>query len=157
MYLIILLALILNILLYYLFIGVLTNCVNIVPACPKITTPQYLLYLRMQTKYLSACYAFYHLDNLLGRLNRNSLNQKMNVILITAYFHKLYFIPLTDLKTYLPQGYRYIFTQYLSPVFNRTCNMIQQQRFIMLLYDVFAHIPKVQISTPQQAARNFFD
>ena len=54
-------SLVLNIFSYYIFIHVLSNCIDIISACPKFPSPQKLLFFWVKTKNFSRSYTFYYI------------------------------------------------------------------------------------------------
>lgn len=72
------------------------------------------------------------------------------MIPICADLQKLYLVSLTDLQTDLLQSGINLLTEYHSPVFGRTYDVIQQDRDVVALVDDFTH----PLSLAQQAAGN---
>lgn len=77
-----------------IFISMTTNGTNIKAFCPKFSSPKFRLNFWMELEDLLGCYAFHYLNNLRWIHRRNTLYQKMNMILIRAYFNENYLIPV---------------------------------------------------------------
>src|SRR5690554_288720 len=106
------------------FISMPPNCINIKPFRPKLASPQFTLNFRMFLENLLCRYTFYY-TNYFGRaFNRNTLNQKMNVVFISTYLYKNYIVSLRNFYTNFFQTQINRFTKNNSPIFCRTHKMI---------------------------------
>src|SRR5436190_15274536 len=85
------------------FISKLTHRIGKISISPKFTSPQLLLYLRIPLKNFLRRDTFYHHYYLCYTIRWNRLNQKMNMVFIRSYLDKLYFVPLTNFYTHIPQ------------------------------------------------------
>lgn len=151
-------ALVLEVLLDYLLIGVLPYGIHVVAARPELAAPEHLFDLRVQTENFSRRNALYRPDYFLRGVHRNTLYQKMDMVPVQAYFQKMNLVPLLDLKTDFLEGLRNGIAQYFSPIFDRANKMIQKQAFVMVLVDMLAHNHKYRnIITrhPRQAVGEF--
>src|SRR5680860_242752 len=92
-----------NIGLYAIFISMTTDRSNIKPFCPKLTSPKILFHLWMKFENLLCCNAFYRLNYPCWTLHWNTLNQKMNVVIICTNLNKRNFKTLGNLKAYFFQ------------------------------------------------------
>ncbi len=84
-------------------------------------------------------------------------------IAIQTNLQKVNFIPLFYPKTNLLESYGYFFTQYFSPIFDRTNKVIQKQAFVMTPVNMFAAprrliLTNVNILTqhPRQSLGEFY-
>ncbi len=115
-----------NICLYAIFISMTTNRINIKTFCPKLTTPKFLLDFRMNFENLLCCNTFYRLNYPSWALHWNTLNQKMNVVIICTNFNKRNLKTLGNFKANYFQTLVNRFIEYNSAIFCRTHKMIQQ-------------------------------
>jgi len=74
--------------LYAIFISMTTYSINIKPFCPKLSSPEFLLNLWMKFENLLCCNAFYRLDYPCWTLHWNTLNQKMDMVIICTNLTK---------------------------------------------------------------------
>ena len=112
--------------LYAIFISMTTNSINIKSFCPKLTSPKFLFYFWMKFKNLFCRNALYSLNYPCWTLHGNTLNQKMNVIIICANLNKQNFKTLGNLKANFFQTFVNRYVENNSTVFCRTDKMIQQ-------------------------------
>ncbi len=145
-------TLFMDILLNYTFIRILTNRVNIIPITPKLTAPKLMLHFWMQPKQFSCRNTFYYLSYLFRGHHWNTLNQKVNVILIRANLNKIYFKPFFNVFAHFNQTLFHFLCQNASPIFYRTNQMIQQQTFVMTLINMFAHNTNLMQNTNSHPA-----
>lgn len=136
-----------------LLIAKLPNRVDEISLRPKLPTPKGLLYRRYAHEDLSGRYTLNRLNYLLRAIHRNSLNQKMNVILIRPDFQKPYLVTLRYLHAYVPQLFIYLFRKHHPPIFRWTYQMIQQNRYIMTLMNIFAHIKNISYKSIRSKLR----
>src|SRR5436190_17445264 len=129
---------------YVFFDGILiplhSYCIHIKPFRPKLSSPQFLLYFWMFLKYLSCNYTFYRLNYSRWTFHRNTLYQKMNMVCISPYFNKYNFISLRYFNTNCLQSPINRITENNLAVFGGTYIMIKQNRYIMTLMNIIAHI-----------------
>ena len=112
--------------LYAIFIPMTTNRINIKTFCPKLSSPKFLFNLWMKFENLLCCNAFYHLNYPRWTLHWNTLNQKMNVVIICTNLNKRNLKTLGYLKANFSQTIVNSGVEYNSTVFGRTDKMIQQ-------------------------------
>ncbi len=151
-------ALVLEVFLYYLLIGILPHGVHVVATGPELASPEHLFHLRMKAENLFRDDALHRTDYLLRGVNRNTLDQEMHMVPVQTDFQKVDIVTLLYPKTDLFEGLRNRIAQNLSPIFDRTNKMVQKQAFVMVLVDVFAHIHKyININTrhPRQSLGEF--
>ena len=113
-----------DIICYHFFVAISTDSIDVVSACPKMSTPKYFLNFRMSLENFLSRYAFYCLHNILGTHHWHTLNQKMHMVFINSYFHKMNLVPFTYSYTYFLQRLRNFFCNNFSPVFCRTYNVV---------------------------------
>lgn len=82
--------------LYCRFITMFTHSIDIKTFCPKLSTPKLFSYFWMKSKYLFCRYALYYLNYFRGTIHRNTLYQKMNMILICPNLYKTNLITLRN-------------------------------------------------------------
>src|SRR3954447_13060470 len=139
-----------DILMNCIFVSMSAYGVHIVALCPKFPTPKLLFYFRMQPENLLRCNTFY-CPNYLRRTHRgNTLYQKMNMILVCSYLYKLHLVSFRYFNAYFLQAFINCFRKNNSPIFCRAHIMIQQNRYIMTLMDIFTHHIKI-ISKAKQS------
>ena len=112
--------------LYTIFISMTTNGIDIKSFCPKLSSPKFLLYLWMKFEYLFCCNAFYRLNYPCWTLHWNTLNQKMNMVIICTNLNKRNFKTLGNLKANFFQTLINRCVEYNPKVFCGTNKMIQQ-------------------------------
>ncbi len=116
-----------------------TNAVDVIPACPKLSAPQLLPYLRMPSKYLFRRYTLRYFYSFFRRHHWYALQQKMHVISVTPHLNIINFISLCYPFAYLSQTLFYCFGKNFSPILGRTDQMIQQQILVMTLDNMLCH------------------
>ena len=143
------------IILYHLFVPILSNCIHIISTCPKMSAPQLTLHFRMSLKNLSRRDALCNLDYLLRKHHRHTLNQKMHMILVTAYLNITYFKSPAYFLTSLFQSLFHRFRENISSIFCRTDNVIHQYCLVMSLEYMLAH-RAYSITYPGASSEEFF-
>ena len=123
-YSLILQSLILYIIRYHFFITISSYCVNIVPICPEMPSPQYFFYFPVSSKYFLARDTLDYLHCFSWRHYWNSLYQKMHMIFVNSNLHKVNLISLPYSYTDFLQCLRYLSCKNLSPVFSRAYNVV---------------------------------
>ena len=132
-------SLIRNILLYALGIGIFAHRIGIEAACPQISSPKKFFDFFMLCKYFSHRYAFDYRHDFRHRHRWNALHKKMHMIFFHSYLHKMEFVAHGYPYAHFFQCLRYAFVEYLSPIFRRKYEMIQQQSLIVMFIDMFIH------------------
>jgi hypothetical protein len=102
-----------------------TNGIDEISLRPKLTAPKRLLHRWLSPEYLAGRYTLDRLYNLLRTIHRDSLNQKMNVILIYSYFQKTNLISLRYLQTNILQLIINFVRKNHAPILRRTYQMVQ--------------------------------
>ena len=113
-------ALCLYIFLNCIFITMSSYRTNIKPFCPKFTTPQLFLHFRLKLENLFRSDTFYCLNYSRWTHHGYTLNQKMNMVVISANLYKSNFKTLRNFNTYLFQSFIYFFIKNNPPVFGYT-------------------------------------
>lgn len=151
-------SLVLEVLLYYLFICVLSDCIHIISACPKFTAPKQPFHFGMEPENFLGRDALDRTDYRFRSVRRNTLNQKMNVVAIKAYLQKMDLVPFLYTKTNLLERRRNLIIKYVSPIFDGTNKMIEQQALVMALVNMITHNHKntYQHATPRQSLEEFY-
>ena len=154
-YLAILFPLLGNIVFYHFFIPILSNGIHIISACPKLPTPQLLIHLRMSSKYLFCRYTFCYLYYSLRKHRWHALNQKMNMIFITANLYIVYFVSFTYSQAGLFKSLFHSFREHISSIFRWTNHMVQQYSLVVPFDNMFAHQPYSN-TYPGASSEEFF-
>jgi hypothetical protein len=141
MYLMVRSALFLHVLLDYSFIAILSDGVRIVAACPKPSSPEHLFHLCMCAKYLPGGDTLDDLYDLLRWHHRHTLDEEMHVILIGSNLHEMDLMSFRNTHADLFEGILHCFREYLPPVLRRTYDMVEEERLVVSLEDMFAHSP----------------
>ncbi len=158
MYLFILgLSLVLEVFLYNLLIRILPDRIDIIPARPKFATPKQVLHLRMKPENLLRRNALDRSDYLFRSIQRNTLNQKMNMVAIKTNLQKMNIVAFLYIKANLLERSGNRFVKNSSPIFDRANKMIKQKTLVMTLVNMFTHNHKntYQYATPRQSLEEF--
>ena len=99
-----------------LFIDISLNCflicilsyrIYIIATRPELAAPKLTFYFRVQPKKFLCCDAFHGLRYFFYTHHRNTLYQKMYMILISSYFNKKYLKPLFNcFRKLLPRSFQ---------------------------------------------------
>ena len=136
------LPLILEIFLDYFFIRVLAYRIDLITACPKLTSPELLLNFRMRSEYLFGCYTLYSTHNFSGSIHWNTLYQKMNMVTINPNLQKMNFISFLYPKADFFKCLGYRNTEHIPTILDWANKMIQKQTLVMALMNMLTHIHK---------------
>ena len=112
--------LVLKVLLYDLFIGILPYGIHIISARPEPTAPEHLLDLRMKAENFPGRDALHCSDYFLRGVHRYTLYQKMDMVPVQANFQEMNLVTLLDLKTNLFESLRNGIAQHFSPIFDNS-------------------------------------
>lgn len=148
-------SLVLKVFLNYLFICILANGINIIPTCPKFTSPKQSFHFGMEPENFLCGNALHCSNYLFRNIRRNALNQKKNMVAIKADLQKRDLVPFLYSKTDFLERYGNLITKYLSPIFDRTNKMIQKQAFVVAFVNMFTHTHKntYHYATPEAEPR----
>lgn len=155
----VLLSLILNIALDDIFVGILPNCVHVETARPEVSSPQKFSDFGVGMENMSCSEALHNLGNTRRGEGRNTLQQKMHVILICPDFDETDLEALLNLKTDLFERPLRGFCKSFSSVFHGTDQVVQQKSLVVTFVDVITH-PKMlhlQGPTPQPSCEVFWN
>ena len=119
-------SLISNILRNSRLISKLAYRVNKISICLKFSAPKFGFYFRMLFENLLGCDTFQHGDNHCRTQLGNTLNQKMNMILVSANLQKVNLVPFLNFNANIFKRLIYCFAKHNSTIFGRTNKMIQQ-------------------------------
>ena len=133
----------------HFLIAMFPNCACKISVRPELSSPQLLFYLWASFENLPCSNALYDPYNLCHAIGGNTLHKKMYMILITAYFQKIYLVSLFNFQADLFQNLVNRLINYRTSVFRWKNKVIQQYSDIMAFMDVFTHSPI--ILTPQAA------
>lgn len=123
-----------------LFTAMPPHCADKIALRPKLATPQLLLDRGYPPKNLSGGETFDHLDQLRWTVRGHRLDQEMDMIVIGADLQKHEFIPFGNLQTDLfEHGIHGAIKDHTS-VLGRADHVINQDRNIMALVQVLAHV-----------------
>ena len=141
---------------YALVIRILAHRIGIIAACPQVSSPKQFLNFFMLHKYFSGSYAFDYRHHFAHRHRGHALHKKMHMVFFHPYLHKMEFVTQGYPYAHIFQCLRYTFGEYLSPVFRRKYQMIQQQSLIVMFIDMFIHACNIayfnSFSKPTQGA-----
>jgi len=138
-----------DILLNGIFIAMPSHRVHIKSFRPKLTSPKLRLNFWMKFKNLLGRDTFYSLNYSRRAQHWNTLNQKMDMIVICSYFYKNDFKPFGYFKTNIFQTIINLFCKYNSTILGWTNKMIQQYRYIMTFMYKFAHKANLKLISKQ--------
>ena|SRR5215208_678170 len=144
-------ALLLYILAYHLLVPVLTDCAYVISICPKLPSPQLLLYFRAGSEDISRRYALEDLHYLLRAVHRHTLHQKMDVVFVRSYLKKGDLIPVANSQADLFEFLVYFRIKYNSSVLRGADYVIEKYRYVMALMNEATHSHSI---LSQQAAGN---
>ena len=144
-------ALFIYIFLNSLLICVLAYGIYIISTSPKLPSPKLSLNFWMQPEKFFGRDAFYCLSYALYTQHRNTLYQKMNVVLISSDFNEKYFKPTLNIHANFNQTFFNLIRQHASPIFYRTNQMVQQQILIMTLMNMFTHKTNIRLGQNPEA------
>lgn len=149
------LALVLEVFLYDLLVGILPQSVDVITAGPKPAAPKHPFDLRVEPEYFLCGDTLDRSHYLFRSIGRNALHQKMNAIPVKADLQKMNFVPLLYPKTDFLESGRNRIIKNLSTMFNRTNKMIKQQTLVMAFVNMFAHNHKntCHYATPEAEPR----
>lgn len=111
----------------------------------------------MTVEQFPRCETLDDLDDALGRLHGNGLDEEVHMILICSNFYEDDFVELFNLLAYVFQGLLDRLGEHLPTVFRRTDKVVEETRDIVLFTDMLAHewsLPPPPGDRPQQAAGN---
>ncbi len=150
---VLILALFLNVVSYYIFAAMLSNRRNVIAITPKLPSPQLLFNLRHPRKDLSSRNALNYLYHFLWLIRRYRLHYKMDMISICSYLKKMHLIPFGYLQTNQFQLLINPDVKHHSSILCWTNNMIYQYRHVMAFMQIQTHNLN-SITLSQQAAGN---
>ena len=128
-----------HIFLNYLFIAILTYRIHVISARPEFSTPELFPYFRVTSEDLFCGNTLYDLHNHTWRKNRDTLDEKMDVVFIGTNLNEVDLKPFPDPHTHFLQRVFYFFGKYLPSVLRWTYDVVKQQRLIVSLEDMLAH------------------
>ena len=141
-------SLILHIALDDVLVGVLANGVHVEATRPEMASPEKSLDCRMILENVFGCEALDGLRDAAGREYGNALEQKVHMILVSANLDKTNFVALLDLLANVFQSTLDRFGKGFFPVFHGTDQVVEKQRLIVMLGDVFAHPTMLHLREP---------
>ena len=144
-------TLVFNIVFDDLFAGVLANRVYIITFCPELSTPQFLFHFGMLFEDSLRGDAFDGLHEVGGWEVRNGLYEEMHMVFVCSHLVESYLVSLLDAEAYVLQRLSDLWGEYVPSVFHWADEVVQEERFVMTLQDVFAHQPILARMPPQQS------
>lgn len=135
----IMISLVFNIFFDYCFVCILPNGVKIIAARPEMPAPEQSLDLQMTFEEFLGYDVFQSLDDSLRREDWHALDEKVNVVIISSYFNKVYFIPFRNAQANRFERFCHRVSQNLPAILGWTDNVIQNESFIVSLVDVLPH------------------
>ena len=144
-------SLVSDVLCYTCFVSKLANCIDKISISPKLSAPKFGFHFRMLFEYFFSRDTLQHRYNTCGTILGNRLNQKMNMILVCSNFQKTNIVSLFNFQTNLLKRLINSFAEYNSSVLRWTHKMVQQNRYIVRLVNIFAfgHSYKDMVFAPQ--------
>ncbi len=141
-----------------MFVAVLANRVYIIAFCPELSTPQLLFDFGMLCKDSFRRDAFDCLDDASRREVGNGLDEEMDVVLICSDFMKSDLVPLLDTEAHVLQRLCDLWCEYVPSILRWADEVVQEERFVVTLQDVFAHSPILARNAPAAELRgNLFE
>ena len=134
-------ALLFDIATYRVFGSMLTNGADIVSITPKLAAPQLLFDTRRPRKDLPCSDALDNPYNLGWAVRWHRLDKKMHMIPIGSNFQKRDLIALGDVEAHCLQHLIDFFTEHDSTIFRWAHYMVEEERLVVSLEDMFAHSP----------------
>ena len=151
-------TLVLNIVCNGVFVAMLANGVYIIPLRPELPTPQLLLHLGVRGEDHFGRDAFDRLHYSRGSEVRHCLDEKMDMIFVRTHLVEPNFVPLLDAEAHVFQRHFDFACEHVPAVLGRTDQVVQEERFVMTLQDVFAHSPILAQNAPAAELRgNLFE
>ena len=135
----VLFALILNIPFNNFSVAIMTNCIRVISTCPEAPSPQLLFHFRELVKDFTSSDAFYCSYYLSNSHRRNTLNQKMDVIFISANLDKINLVTTLNLQACFLDQLTHRTIDHLTPVLHRKNQVIKKKGFALPFEDVFIH------------------
>jgi hypothetical protein len=132
-------ALILNIALDDVLVGVLPDGVHVKTTRPEIASPQDFLDLGTGIEDMLARKAFDNLGDVRGREYGDALDEEMDMILIGADLDETNLVALLDLQAHVFECFLDRLGKGLFSVFHGTNQMVEQECLVVTFDDVFAH------------------
>jgi len=120
-------------------VAVLPDGVRIIAACPELSSPKHLFHLSVSAEYLPGSDALDDLDNRLRGHDGYALDEEVYMIFIGADLHEMDLVSFRNSHADLFQGVFHCFGKYLPPVFCRAHYMVEEERLVVSLEDMFAH------------------
>jgi len=117
----------------------LVNGVDEITFCPELSFPEEIFDIRIKSKDFPGRYTFDNLGYFGWTVHRYWLNEKMNMILITAYLKKYCIISFGNFKTDMYQVLVNVLIKNDFPLFGGTNQMINQDRNVMGFPDILVH------------------
>ena len=144
-------SLLLYVLAYHLLVSVLSYRADVIPGCPKLPSPQLLLYFRARGKDFSRRYTLYDLHYLLRAVHRHTLHQEMHMVFVCTYLQKRNLIPVADSQAGLFEFLVYFRCKYNSSILGWADYVVKEYRNVMALMNEATHSYSI---LSQQAAGN---
>jgi hypothetical protein len=133
------LSLFLNVFLDLLLISMKPDCVDVVSCSPKLTTPEKLLDFRVSEKDFPGCEIFRDLSSLGRKHHRNRLDQKVDMVFVSADFHKVHVVSRGKLDTDFLEGLFYRFSKDFTAVLCRTDQVVKYAVYVVSFSYVLRH------------------
>ena len=123
--------------------AVTTDRVDVVAARPERAAPELLLDGRHAQEYLTGGDALDRLDDLLRRVGRDRLDQKVDMVAVRPDLQERDLVAVADVKADPPQDRLHLLGDDGAAVLRGADRVVQQGRDVMTLVDVFAHTSTV--------------
>jgi len=135
-----------------LFVSVLANRVYIIPLRPELPAPQLALDFGVLFENHACRDAFRDLRKLVRGVRGNGLNEEVHMVFIRTDLMVSDLVPLLDAATHVLQRQGDLWGEYVPSVFHWADEVVQEERFVVTLQNVFAHLPILAPECPRSRA-----
>lgn len=122
-----------------LFAGILANRVYIIAFCPELSTPQFPFDFGVFGEDLLGGDAFDDSHEVGGGDVWNGLYEEVHMVFIRSHLVESYLEPFLDTATHILQRLGNLWGEYVPSVFHWADQVVQEERFVVTLQDMFAH------------------
>ncbi len=120
-------TLVFNIVLDCLFVGVLANRVYIIPLCPELSTPQFLLHFGMLCEDVLGRDAFDDAHEVGGSDIGNGLDEEMDMVFVRSHLVESNLVSLLDAAAHVLQRLGDLRGEYVPSVFHWADEVVQEE------------------------------
>ena len=133
-----------------LFVGILPYGVHVEPARPEVPAPEEALDLGVMIEDMFGGETLDDLRNARGGEERDTLEEKVDMVFIRADLDEADFVALLDVEADILESLFDWFGKGFSSVLHRADQVIEKEGFVVTFVDVFAHPSRLHLraSTP---------